>query len=280
MSKLSRLIETCCFRNQENNPLEAVQITGEKTATIDWWKLLLQNSGDGSTFLKQLEKQIKQLEVADKEIDKAANEREGKQTELNRLRGFDEKIVKLKTRREMASGNKNKAQEAIAKFDTENAQLIADIEAEKAVVAQNQAIANAYATFVQKLNAYKNGLPAQLVADLGETVVDLYNAFNRNDAEHEKLANIRLPLSQNQRLEISFRKDSDKYFDALHILSEGHIRCIGLAILAAKNLKEECPILIFDDPVNAIDDEHRQAIRETLFRRLLCGEADNNCYTR
>jgi hypothetical protein len=48
-------------------------------------------------------------------------------------------------------------------------------------------------------------------------------------------------------------------------LSEGHIRCIGLAILTAKNLKEDCPLLIFDDPVNAIDDEHRQSIRETLF---------------
>ncbi len=51
----------------------------------------------------------------------------------------------------------------------------------------------------------------------------------------------------------------------MHILSEGHIRCIGLAILLAKNLKENSPLLIFDDPVNAIDDEHRDAIRRTLF---------------
>ena len=36
--------------------------------------------------------------------------------------------------------------------------------------------------------------------------------------------------------------------------------------LASKNIKENCPILIFDDPVNAIDDEHRAAIRETLFK--------------
>jgi DNA sulfur modification protein DndD len=115
------------------------------------------------------------------------------------------------------------------------------------------------------LNAYKNGLPAQLVADLGETVVELYNAFNRNDAEHEKLASIRLPFRQNQRLEISFKKDSDKYFNELHILSEGHIRCVGLAILTAKNLKENCPLFIFDDPVNAIDDDHRESIRKTLF---------------
>lgn len=265
LNKFSKLVNTCCSRTPENNPLSKVQIADEKAATIDWWKSLLQNSGDGSTFLQQLETQIKRLEVADKEIDKVAKERAGKQTELDRLREFDQKILKLKTRRETAGSTKKKAEKAIAKFDTVNAQLIADSEAEKAAVAQNRAIANAYNTFVQKLNAYKNGLPAQLVADLGEKVVELYNAFNRNDPEHEKLANIRLPLSKNQRLEISFKKEPDKYFDALHILSEGHIRCIGLAILTAKNLKENCPLLIFDDPVNAIDDDHRESIRRALF---------------
>lgn len=265
LNKLSALINICCSRNQENNPLTAVQIIDEKAATINWWKSLLQNLDEGITPLKHLKKQVKQLEDDDKEIDKTEKERVEKQAELNRLRGFAEKIVKLETRRDTANGTKKSAEEAIDKFDTENAQLIADAEAEKALVAQNQVIATAYAAFVQELDVYKNGLPAQLVSDLGEQVVELYNAFNRNDTEHEKLANIRLPLSKNQRLEISFKRDSEKYFDALHILSEGHIRCIGLAILTAKNLKENSPLLIFDDPVNAIDDEHRQAIRETLF---------------
>ncbi|WDP92365.1 MAG: AAA family ATPase [Desulfobacter sp.] len=265
LNKLSALINICCSRNQENNPLIAVQIVNEKAATINWWKSLLQNFDEGITPHKHLEKQVKQLEDDDKEIDKTEKERVEKQAELNRLRGFAEKIVKLETRRDTANGTKKNAEEAIDKFDTENAQLIADAEAEKALVAQNLVIATAYAAFVQELDAYKNGLPAQLVSDLGEQVVELYNAFNRNDTEHEKLANIRLPLSKNQRLEISFKRDSEKYFDALHILSEGHIRCIGLAILTAKNLKENSPLLIFDDPVNAIDDEHRQAIRETLF---------------
>lgn len=265
LNKLSGLINICCSRLQENNPLSVVQILGEKTATIDWWKSLFKTTGDGSSFLKLLEKQINQLEGADKEIDKAVNKRESRQAELNRLRVFGKKTIKLETRRETVNETKKKAEEAIAKFDTENAQLIAEVETEKTIVSQNQTIVNAYATFIQKLNAYKNGLPAQLVEDLGETVVELYNAFNRNDAEHEKLANIRLPLSQNERLRISFNNNPDKDFDALHILSEGHIRCVGLAILTAKNLKENCPLLIFDDPVNAIDDEHRQSIRETLF---------------
>ncbi|MDY0280478.1 MAG: AAA family ATPase [Salinivirgaceae bacterium] len=265
LNKLAGLIETCCSSKPESNPLSVVQITDEKTATIDWWKSLLQNLRDKFTFLDEIEKQVKQLEDADTEIDKTAKEREGKQAELARLREFAEKIVILKTRRETAGSTKKKAERAIAKFDTENARLIAEVEIEKAVVAQNQTIAKAYETFVQKLNAYKNGLPSQLVADLGDKVIELYNAFNRNDAEHEKLAGIRLPLSQNQRLEISFNREPDNYFDALHILSEGHIRCMGLAILTAKNLKENCPLLIFDDPVNAIDDDHRESIRITLF---------------
>jgi hypothetical protein len=37
-----------------------------------------------------------------------------------------------------------------------------------------------------------------LVANLGETVVQLYNAFNRNDGEHEKLVNIGYSLKAGQ----------------------------------------------------------------------------------
>lgn len=263
--KLSGLINTCCSRYPENNPLSAIQITDEKAITTDWWDSLLKQSDDGLTPLLHLEGQIKQLEGGDKEIKKASEKRTEIQNEIKRLREFADKIIKLQTRRETANGSKEKAKEAIKKFDTENSQLIADTEAEKTIVVQNKTIASAYAVFVQKLNAYKNGLPAQLVADLGQTVVQLYNAFNRNDGEHEQLANIRLPLSQNQRIEISFTREPDRYFDALHILSEGHIRCIGLAILTAKNTKGNCPLLIFDDPVNAIDDDHRESIRRTLF---------------
>ena len=36
--------------------------------------------------------------------------------------------------------------------------------------------------------------------------------------------------------------------------------------MLAKNLRTNSPLIIFDDPVNAIDDEHRSSIRETLFK--------------
>lgn len=265
LTKLSQIINICCSRFSENNQLSAFQTTDGKVPTIDWWNSLHQQLSDGFTSWQHVEAQVKYLEDVDKEIACVAEKRTENQNELKRLRVFAEKIVKLQTRRETANNTIMKAKEAIEIFETENTQLITDVETEKSIVAQNQKIANAYTAFVQKLNDYKNSLPAQLVADLGEMVVELYNAFNRHDPEHERLAAIRLPLQQNQRLQISFNNYPNAFFDALHILSEGHIRCIGLAILTAKNIKEDCPFLIFDDPVNAIDDEHRESIRRTMF---------------
>jgi hypothetical protein len=110
----------------------------------------------------------------------------------------------------------------IDNFDTENRQLIEDVTLEESVVRKNREISEAYARFVLQLNAYKDGLPQQLVANLGDTIVTLYNAFNRNDPPGEKLAAIKLPLMQNQRLEVAFQSNPTQYFDALHVLSEGH----------------------------------------------------------
>jgi ABC-type transport system involved in cytochrome c biogenesis ATPase subunit/flagellar motility protein MotE (MotC chaperone) len=265
LTDLSQIINTCCGRFRKDNHLSTLQLPSGESANIDWWHSLHQQLDDEPSPWQHVEAQVRQLEDADKAIDQATQQRAEKQAELKKLRQFAEEIVILQTRRKTANKAIAKAKETIEKFDTENARLIADVEAEKSVVTQNQAIAQAYAVFVQKLNTYKNGLPSQLVADLGDTVVTLYNAFNRHDGQHEQLAAVHLPLSQNQRLEISYKNDPGTFFDALHVLSEGHIRCIGLAILAAKNIKENCPLLIFDDPVNAIDDEHRRAIRETLF---------------
>ncbi len=221
---------------------------------------------NGLTLWQHLEVQAKQLEDMDKEIVQDAKIRNEKEDELTKLRRFAEEINRLKEKRIAIDKIAITAQEGINEFNTNNEQLISAVENERPIVAENQLIAKAYATFVQKLTDYMNSLPAKLVADLGDTIVQLYNAFNRHDAEYEQLAEVHLPLQQNQRIEIAFVTQPDTFFDALHILSEGHIRCLGLAILSAKNIKEGCPFLIFDDPVNAIDDEHRESIRMTLFK--------------
>lgn len=265
LSSLSQVVGTCTARFPSNNALSAYHVSSVSPANVGWWHSLHQTLNDGFTPWQHLETQVQKLEEADQAIEQAVQQRTIKQQQLIKLREFDTKITQFQTRRTTANTAITSANQAIANFETENSQLIADSAAEIAVVTKNKAIANAYAIFVAKLSDYKNNLPARLVAGLGDKVVELYNAFNRNDFPSEKLASVRLPLAQNERLKISFLTDATRYFDALHVLSEGHIRCMGLAILLAKNIKENCPILIFDDPVNAIDDDHRESIRRTLF---------------
>ncbi|MCB4811064.1 AAA family ATPase [Methylovorus menthalis] len=262
---LSQILNTCLKSYPQNNPIKSYEVENNGQPSIHWWDSLHHKISDGFTPWQHLASQVQHLEESDKQIDQAAQQRSNKQIELNKLREYAHQITVLQTRRQTANATIASVQQLIDNFQNENVQLITDVEAEKAVISRNQAITSAYVTFVRKLNDYSNNLPAQLVADLGETVVALYNAFNRNDAHTELLANVTLPLAQNQRLKIAFQNQPNKLYDALHVLSEGHIRCLGLAILLAKNLKENAPVLIFDDPVNAIDDDHRESIRRTLF---------------
>jgi hypothetical protein len=66
-------------------------------------------------------------------------------------------------------------------------------------------------------------------------------------------------------IQVRFWGNPGRWQDALAILSEGHVRCLGLAILLAKNIKLGLPTLLLDDAVNAIDHYHREGIRTTLF---------------
>jgi recombinational DNA repair ATPase RecF len=262
---LSQIINICLKHYSISNPLKPFEVASNEQPNISWWESLLQKLPDGFTPWQHLVSQVGHLEANDKNIDQAAQQKSNQQTELNNLRDYARQVTVLQTRRQSIDDAIKAAQQLLDNFQNENAQLMADVEAEIVVISRNQAITSAYAAFVTRLNDYSNSLPAQLVADLGEIVVDLYNSFNRNDSPAELLANVKLPLAQNQRLSISFQNQPNTFFDALHVLSEGHIRCLGLAILLAKNLKENAPVLIFDDPVNAIDEDHKESIRRTLF---------------
>lgn len=265
---LAQIISTCCSRFSPNL-LTQYQVSPSIQENVEWWNGLQKPMSDDFSAWQHLHSQVKQLEDADKGIDQDVQLRSEKQAKLNRLRDLSRDITLLITRRQIANRLLSNAQQVINNFDIENAQLIMDVQAESPKIQENNSISEAYNKFVKLLNAYKDKLPELLVADLSEQVVELYNSFNRNDLPSELLATVKLPLSQNQRLEVSFQNTPNQFYDPLHVLSEGHIRCMGLSILLAKNLKENCPLLIFDDPVNAIDDDHRESIRRTLFEDQL-----------
>ncbi len=127
----------------------------------------------------------------------------------------------------------------------------------------NQRI-SAYTSITRNLKNYRSQLPTQLMQNLNEKTTGYYNAINANDPAHYLAKEIKLPSQPNDALIIIFNDDLNKEENALVVLSEGHIKCLGLAILLAKADQENVPFIIFDDIVNAVDDEHRTAIREIL----------------
>lgn len=157
------------------------------------------------------------------------------------------------------------ARARIAAFDLDNAQLIADVAQEALDLARDAPIKKAYDRLLGLLRGYRNQLPGMLMEGLNDAAMNLYNEFNRNDLDPDKLAALHLPLNGEQKIEIAFRGNPGVRVDALRILSEGHIRCLGLAILLAKAKSIQSPLVVFDDAINAIDHDHRSGIRETIF---------------
>lgn len=265
LQSLHSILSKCIkYSEVDNNILHSYRRNDPHSLDKKWWLSLFENF-EGSSPWQLLIHQIQILELRDTQSRIANTEKNHKQRQLKRAREFKEKAMVLQTKYETYSGIIEKANLAITTFTKENEGLINDVELERPIIEKNKKIATAYQQFIALLIAYKEQLPNALVADLGELVTKFYNAFNRYDDDKELLSEIKLPLVSGDHIEISYKSSPDNFFNALHILSEGHIRCIGLSILLAKNIKSNSPFIIFDDPVNAIDDEHRKAIRETLY---------------
>lgn len=173
-----------------------------------------------------------------------------------------EEIVAISTLIAANEKSAMEAKQAIERFKRENEELIREVEAEKPAIARNLSYNIAYASLRRKLLAHNAELPLALAADLNEKTLKFYNEINKNDHPSDRLKSLRLPTVAGERVEIEF--ESGDRFDALHVLSEGHIRCLGLAILLAKITRDRLPFLIFDDVVNSIDDEHRGAIIDLI----------------
>lgn len=173
-----------------------------------------------------------------------------------------EEIVAISTLFAANQKSQTEATQAIEKFNRENEDLIKEAEAEKSVIARNLSYNIAYVSLRDKLLAYNAELPLALAADLNEKTLTFYNEINKYDHASDRLASLKLPTAAGERIEIEFQ-NGDRC-DALQVLSEGHIRCLGLAILLAKITRDRLPFLVFDDVVNSIDDEHRGAIIDLI----------------
>lgn len=209
---------------------------------------------------------VKRIEAVDRTNRRRQEGREPAAREVEALEQVKDLVDAIRLRRSEAGRVVTAEQAKIDAFQEANAELIAAEAEEQLAVALDRRIQAAYADFREALLAYRDSLPAGLLAHLNETTKELYNSFNADDHEHDLLASIRLPERGGDRIMIAFAGSAGQGRDALAVLSEGHLRCLGLAILLAKNIHLNLPLMIFDDAVNAIDHDHRRAIRDTLLQ--------------
>lgn len=208
---------------------------------------------------------VRRLEIRDSGIQQSIDRRAEIIAERVRLDRAKERLIELNGRRSQHAIQIANEQAFIESFDTANENLKKEVVEEEATCKHEERIQASYAGYLDAIRLYRDSLPEGLLVDLNETARDIYNQFNADDHDSDKIAKLSLPLRGGDRIMVAFNRSPDRMHDALNLLSEGHLRCLGLAILLAKNIKLELPILVFDDAVNAIDHDHRAGIRATIF---------------
>ena len=194
-------------------------------------------------------------------------------TKLETIKNIEAEILCLENDKEEAGNlyelynashkEKKKQEKIISDFNNDNDRLIKEVGEEKELISFYKTYSVAYESFIKKLNEYSASLPSKLIAGLEALTLEFYNSINHHDYTHEVLKSIKLPKTHSEKIEIEYLDESKD--DALRVLSEGHLRCLGLSILLAKNVHDNHNVIIFDDVVNAIDDEHRSNVIYTFF---------------
>ncbi|MFP8966475.1 AAA family ATPase [Pokkaliibacter sp. CJK22405] len=231
-----------------------------------WWRSGYNPVAGGMPVSQQAVNYAAQLEVADVEIRRNLEQRAQLIAERDRLQEARIALAQHSARRQQASAEIEAARLRVDAFEAQNAGLIAAAAEEQARISAEARIQASYNGFLGLLRRYRSELPRTLMAGLNNLAMELYNEFNVRDTDGDKLAALHLPVTGEGRIELSFRSAPEARVDALQVLSEGHVRCLGLAILLAKATSIRAPTVIFDDAINAIDHEHRQGIREALFQ--------------
>ncbi|OME49231.1 MULTISPECIES: AAA family ATPase [Paenibacillus] len=218
---------------------------------------------------ESLEAIEKLLQFKNLEFENSIHRKTILQEEKNNLQIISDKLKAIKTKESTYQSLIRDAEVRLRNFDILNKELIREVEAEKKQIAINKQFVIAYKSTLAKLKTYNSELPVKLISNMNDLTRDFYNEINKHDADFELLEKIELPVKPDDRINAYFKDNPTKAVDALHVLSEGHVRCLGLSLLLSKIVRDNINIIIFDDVVNAIDDDHRGGIRELLFNSPL-----------
>lgn len=121
-----------------------------------------------------------------------------------------------------------------------------------------------YRTLYGDLLGYKLELEKARITGIEAKAAEYYRAINNHDDDHEQIRTLAFEkLTESYRIRITNVDGSP--LDAFAVLSEGHLRALGLSILLAMAEKNNFPLIVFDDVVNAIDTDHRSNIIDLFF---------------
>ncbi|CAB3670078.1 AAA family ATPase [Achromobacter aegrifaciens] len=121
-----------------------------------------------------------------------------------------------------------------------------------------------YRTLYRNLLDYKLELEKARIIGIEAKAAEYYRAINNHDDDHEQITSLRFERqAESYRIKITNLDGSS--LDAFAVLSEGHLRTLGLSILLAMAEKNNFPLIVFDDVVNAIDTDHRSNIIDLFF---------------
>lgn len=121
-----------------------------------------------------------------------------------------------------------------------------------------------YGNLYRDLLNYKLSLEKARIAGIERKAAEYYKAINDHDDEHERIDSI-LFERVNDSYRIRITNSDGTFQDAFSVLSEGHLRALGLSLLLAMAEKNKFPLIVFDDVVNAIDSDHRSNIIDLCF---------------
>jgi energy-coupling factor transporter ATP-binding protein EcfA2 len=239
-----------------------------RVETHDWWIGVLSPEADETGATPTLEQVFAAADMASQQDQRSAaalRERQAIIEERDRLNEVRLWIQQQEIRRQRVIEDATAARARIEQFEAANSDLNSRAIGEVEANARDRPINAAYDRFMPLMRLFRDELPGMLVADLNQVALELYNEFNQTDHDADKLADLNLPLTGDEHIKVAFRGEPNRRVDALAVLSEGHIRCLGLAILLAKAINVRAPVIIFDDAINAIDHDHRSGIRSAIF---------------
>ena len=105
---------------------------------------------------------------------------------------------------------------------------------------------------------------SELITQIKGRILGYYKEINKGDSENEIIQEIEFNQQNDKTYSIDLKRN-DGWKKASVILSEGHVRSLGLSIILSIAESANVPFIVFDDVVNAIDSEHRANIIDMMF---------------